>query len=196
MVRCMPPVIIKKYGNRRLYDTGESRYITLEELAARIQRGADVHVLDARTDEDLTQATLTQIVIESRNAAKMLPVPLLTQLIRLGDDALAEFLGRYVTHALELYLQAKRGLQTAAAYNPFAGFPFATPDAFARMFMGAPPEAAAPPPPPSPAPAPPPDDDLATMRREIDELKRAMQGNASGLGKPGTKRRSPKSRRD
>src|SRR5678815_3753125 len=82
-------VLIKKYGNRRLYDTGDSRYITLDELAARVRNGADVRVVDAQTNEDLTQATLVQIVLETGNAAKFLPVQLLTQMIRLSDDALA-----------------------------------------------------------------------------------------------------------
>lgn len=70
-------------SNRRLYDTEASRYITLEELADRIQAGSDVRVIDAASGDDLTQATLTQIIIESRGAAKLLPVPLLTQMIRL-----------------------------------------------------------------------------------------------------------------
>ena len=105
----MPPVLIKKYGNRRLYDTGESRYITQDELAAAIKRGVDVRVVDAKTSEDLTQATLAQLVLENAHAARALPVALLTQLIRLDDDALVEFFGRYVTSALELYLTAKRG---------------------------------------------------------------------------------------
>ena len=79
-------VIIKKYGNRRLYDTGESRYITQDELAAAIKRGIDVRVVDAKTNEDLTQATLAQLVIENAHAARALPVGLLTQLIRLDDE--------------------------------------------------------------------------------------------------------------
>ena len=81
-------------GLRRLYDTGESRYITLEELSEKIRAGQDVRVVDAKTNEDLTQATLTQIIIESRGAARLLPPQLLTQLIRLGDDSLAEFFNR------------------------------------------------------------------------------------------------------
>lgn len=162
-------VLIKKYGNRRLYDTGTSRYITLEELAGKIQGGTDVRVVDAKSGADLTQATLTQIIIESRNAGGMLPVPLLTQLIRLGDDALAEFLGRYLSQALEMYLSARRGLQQAAVFNPFATLPLSATEALARMWMaspyggaGAPPPyggaqsyAPAPPyPPPAPAPEP------------------------------------------
>jgi polyhydroxyalkanoate synthesis repressor PhaR len=162
-------VVIKKYGNRRLYDTGDSRYVTLDELATKIRSGTDIRVVDAQTNEDLTQATLTQIVLETGHAARFLPVQLLTQMIRLSDDALAEFFSRYVTGALDLYLQAKRGMQTIAAYNPLTQLPMAATDALARMWMGnpfggyqgpqyggyaAPPPAypvAAAPPPPAPA---------------------------------------------
>ncbi len=134
----MAPVVIKKYGNRRLYDTGDSRYVTLDELATKIRSGLDVRVLDSQTHEDLTQATLTQIVLETGHAAKFLPVQLLLQMIRLSDDALAEFFSRYVTSALDLYLQAKRGVQTLASYNPLAQLPVAASDALARMWMGGP----------------------------------------------------------
>ena len=61
-----PPVIVKKYANRRLYDGEESRYVTLDELAAKVKRGTDVRVFDAVTGEDLTQATFAQIILESR----------------------------------------------------------------------------------------------------------------------------------
>src|SRR5436190_20432488 len=132
------PIVIKKYGNRRLYDTDESRYITLDELAAKIRAGAELRVVDAQTGEDLTQATLTQIVLETGHAARFLPVQLLTQMIRLSDDALAEFFSRYVTGALDLYLQAKRGVQSISAYNPLAQIPVAASDALARMWMGSP----------------------------------------------------------
>jgi polyhydroxyalkanoate synthesis repressor PhaR len=228
-------VLIKKYGNRRLYDTGDSRYVTLDELAAKIRTGVDLRVVDAQNGEDLTQATLTQIVLETGHAAKFLPVQLLTQMIRLSDDALAEFFSRYVTGALDLYLQAKRGVQSIASYNPLAQLPIAATDALARMWMGSPfggypqpgypqgypqyppgtqPGSYAPPPMPYPpeeaeptnggrrpgtdtdarrrpgtepdieAPAEPrraatePDargDDVAAMRRELDELKAALR---------------------
>ncbi len=185
-------VLIKKYGNRRLYDTGESRYVTLEELATKIRSGADLRVVDAQNGEDLTQATLTQIVLETGNAAKFLPVQLLTQMIRLSDDSLAEFFSRYVTGALDLYLQAKRGVQTLASYNPLTQIPMAATDALTRMWMGGPfgggyqqPYAggyAAPPPPePMPVvatqPSPEPErvTEVAAMRRELDELKQAIR---------------------
>jgi len=183
----MPAILIKKYGNRRLYDTAESRYITLEELAAIIQGGAEVRVVDAKTGADLTQATLTQIIIESRDAARMLPVPLLTQLIRLGDDALAEFLGRYLSSALDMYQQARRGLQAAAVYNPFAQVPLSATETLARMWMASPfaaPPPAAPTAPHNPAPPAEPErpdasgqrNELAELRRELDELKRSVHG--------------------
>jgi polyhydroxyalkanoate synthesis repressor PhaR len=195
------PITIKKYGNRRLYDTGDSKYVTLDELAAKVRGGADVRVIDAQTGDDLTQATLTQIVLETGHAAKFLPVQLLTQMIRLSDDALAEFFSRYVTGALDLYLQAKRGVQTLSSFNPLTQIPMVASDALARMWMATPfgagfqqayPPGYPPPPgytaapPPLPVveePAPPPapveeparGEDVAAMRRELDELKQMMK---------------------
>ena len=204
------PVVIKKYGNRRLYDTGDSTYVTLDELATKIRGGADIRVIDAQNGEDLTQTTLTQIVLETGNAAKFLPVQLLTQMIRLSDDALAEFFSRYVTSALDLYLQAKRGVQSIASYNPLTQIPMAATDAIARMWMGGPfaggpppsypgyaqvqPSPSfvpAPPPPPEPEPgvdAPPQrDSEVAMMRRELDELKAAIREGLAA--KPAKKRK-------
>ena len=210
------PVLVKKYGNRRLYDTGDSKYVTLDELAAKIRSGADIRVVDANTNEDLTQATLTQLVLETGHAARFLPVQLLLQMIRLSDDALAEFFSRYVTGALDLYLQAKRGVQTLAAYNPLTQIPVAASDALARMWMGGPfggggypqpYQGYAPQPSQSftPAPPPPHDDDappdahdggdrsnVAAMRRELDELKQAIrEGFAAKAPKPAKKKKPP-----
>jgi polyhydroxyalkanoate synthesis repressor PhaR len=170
-------MLVKKYTNRRLYDTEESRYITLEELAEKIRAGEDATVIDAKTGEDLTQVTLTQIIMESRGAVRILPVPLLIQLIRLGDEALAEFLGMYLSQALDAYLALKRGAQAIAPINPLAGLPFAATNALARLLLGGlvDPSAAgaapAPRPPPKPAPA---ESDVASLRRELDELKREV----------------------
>ena len=170
-------MLVKKYTNRRLYDTEESRYITLEELAEKIRAGEDATVVDAKTGEDLTQGTLTQIIMESRGAARILPVPLLTQLIRLGDEALAEFLGMYLSQALDGYLALKRGAQAIAPINPLASLPFAATKALARLFLGGlvDPAAAAPAPVPRPAPKPAPaESEMASLRRELDELKREV----------------------
>ena len=156
MLGVTPLLVVKKYPNRRLYDTAESRYITLEDLAARIKAGSDVLVQDATTGVDLTQSTLTQIILESRGGARLLPVPLLLRLIRLGDEALAEFFGRYVSWALELYVQAKQGARALMPMNPLVQAPFAATDALARLVLGATqwvnPLA---PPPPAPASAAP-----------------------------------------
>jgi polyhydroxyalkanoate synthesis repressor PhaR len=169
------PMIVKKYSNRRLYDTEDSRYITLDELAQKIRRGSDVRVVDAKTGDDLTQTTLTQIILES-DAARLLPVSLLTQLVRMQDDALAEFFGRYVSAALELYNQARSGVQQVTPYFPFAQVPLQAADAFFRMFSGGAPPRPAPPPAREPEPEPaPPRDDVADLRRELEELKRAFR---------------------
>lgn len=179
-------MIVKKYSNRRLYDTEDSRYITLDELAHKVRRGSDVRVVDAKTGDDLTQATLTQIILES-DAARLLPVSLLTQLVRMQDDALAEFFGRYMSSALEIYNQSRHSVQQVSPYFPFAQVPLQAAEAFFRLFSGggSPPRAAAPPPPrePEPEPPPPPRDDVADLRRELEELKRAILH--AGVGKRG-----------
>ena len=210
-----PPVVIKKYGNRRLYDTGDSRYVTLDELALKIRSGTDIRIVDAQTNEDLTQATLTQLVLETGHAAKFLPVQLLTQMIRLSDDSLAEFFSRYVTGALEMYLQAKRGVQAIPGYGAISQIPIAATDALARMwgmgpmgmagmagfpspyqpqaypqgYQAAPPGPinVAPPPPPDEPPAPTHTGEVAAMRHELDELKQMLRDSMTAK-KPAAKK--------
>ena len=175
----MATITVKKYGNRRLYDTAESRYITLEELAEKIRKGADVKIVDAKSGQDLTQSTLTQIIVESRGAAKLLPVPFLLQLIRMRDDALAEFMGRWMSWALAVYTQAQRGARAVAQYNPLAMAPFAATNALARLLNGpaawSEPDAPPPPPPPEAEATPEPANDaVAELRRELEELKKTL----------------------
>ena len=164
--------LIKKYSNRRLYDTTRSRYISLEELAETVRSGKEVRVVDAKSGADLTQLTLAQIIFESKSAARLLPAQLLTQLVRLSDDALAEFLGQYVSAALDLYLQARQGAQALAPYVPFGGMPFAGQNPFARLWSA---PAPAPVPPAAPSPPPPPSGEVAALRRELDELKASLR---------------------
>ena len=113
-------MVIRKYSNRRLYDTDESRYVTLEEVAERIRAGRDLRIVDVPSGDDLTQATLAQIILDSRGAARLLPVPLLYELIRMGDDGLAEFFGRYMTWALQVYQRVQQGARAMAPYNPLS----------------------------------------------------------------------------
>lgn len=164
--------LIKKYGNRRLYDTDTSRYVTLEELTAKIRDGAEVRVVDAKTGEDLTQPTLTQIIFEGRGAQDLLPSPLLHQLVRLQDDALSEFFGRYLQGALELYLTAKRNAQSIMPFNPFLGLGAVAPGFGAWQQPQPQPPAVAPQAPAGPPAASP--QDLDALRRELDELKRSL----------------------
>lgn len=135
-MRYHPAMVVKRYSNRRLYDTGESRYVTLDEVATRIRQGEDVQFVDAPSGDDITQSFLAQIILESRGAARLLPVPLLYRMVRMGDDALAEFFGRYVTWALDVYLKTKQSARTMAAANPFAALPLAATDAFMRWLGG------------------------------------------------------------
>ena len=180
--------IVKKYSNRRLYDTDESRYITLDELAELVRGGSDVFVQDAKSGEDLTQVTLAHVILESRGGGRLLPVPLLVQMIRMGDDALAEFLGRYMSWAMELYLHAKNGSGALFPHNPLAQLPFTAGNALARVLMNGGPwargrsrpapdvravQASSPrdtPPPPAAA-----GEDIAELRRELEELKRELR---------------------
>jgi polyhydroxyalkanoate synthesis repressor PhaR len=172
-------VPIKKYGNRRLYDTEQSRYITLDELADIVRRGErkDLRVVGAKNGEDLTTATLAQIIVEGRGAARLLPVPILIQLIRMRDDALAEFFGQYVALALEVYLQTKKGVQ---ALGPF-GQLFDPSAGLSRLFgLGSRQPAVPGAPPPHPAPPAAPaaraaGDDVAALRRELEELKERVK---------------------
>ena len=182
---------VKKYGNRRLYDTEGSRYVTLEEIAERVRMGEDLKVVDAKSGHDLTQVTLAQIILESRGAARLLPVTLLKQLVRMRDDALAEFFGRYVAWALEVYLQLKGNARAVVPWNPLADL--AMPGILKRWFGGNPPPAAGEPtPPPFPdepaSEGPDVSDELAALRRELAELRRTVEDS-----RPARKGRRPAS---
>lgn len=98
-------VLLKKYANRRLYDTDQSRYVTLDEVAAIIKDGRQVEVVDAKTKEDVTAFILTQIVLEeARNKNVLLPVPLLHLFIQYGDTILSEFFEKYLEQTIKTYL--------------------------------------------------------------------------------------------
>ena len=83
-----PKIVIKKYENRRLYDTSNSRYINLEEVAEMVRKGGEVQVVDAKTNEDLTRTVLTQIIVEETKGRELgLPLELLRQLVLASDSA-------------------------------------------------------------------------------------------------------------
>lgn len=97
--------VYKKYGNRRLYDTGTSRYATLDDIARTVHQGRRVQVIDAKTQEDVTAFILTQIILEeSRKKNFLLPIPLLHLVIQFGENILQDFFQRYLEEVLKNYL--------------------------------------------------------------------------------------------
>jgi polyhydroxyalkanoate synthesis repressor PhaR len=97
-------LIIKKYGNRRLYDSSNSRYVNLDDIASFLREGKDVKVVDAKTGQDLTRVTLTQIITEdAKNRPSGLPLELLRQLVLASDEVRQEFLMWYLKHAFETF---------------------------------------------------------------------------------------------
>jgi polyhydroxyalkanoate synthesis repressor PhaR len=98
----------KKYANRRLYDTEKSAYVTLDDVMQGIRQGRHVEVVDAKTGEDVTAFTLTQIILEeSRKKNSLLPVPLLHLIIQYGENILSEFFEKYLEQTLRNYLSYK-----------------------------------------------------------------------------------------
>lgn len=109
-------VIVKKYGNRRLYDTSSSTYVNLEDLAKMVRNGTDVQVVDANTGEDLTRVTLTQIIVEdAKGQPTGLPLELLKQLVVASDHAGREFIMWYLRSAFDAYQKMQGALQSGVA---------------------------------------------------------------------------------
>ena len=109
-------VIIKKYANRRLYDTSGSRYINLEDIATLVRNGKDVQVVDAKTGEDVTRVTLTQIIVEdAKEQPTGLPLELLRQFIVASDRVGQEFIMWYLKSAFDAYKKVQNGLESRLA---------------------------------------------------------------------------------
>ena len=105
-------VVIKKYGNRRLYDTSGSRYVNLDDIAALIRKGVQVQVVDAKSGEDLTRVTLTQIITEdAKDKPTGLPLELLRQLIVASDQTRQEFVMWYLKSAFDTYQTVQDAVQ-------------------------------------------------------------------------------------
>jgi polyhydroxyalkanoate synthesis repressor PhaR len=99
------PVTIKKYANRRLYNTGTSSYVTLEDLASMVKAGEDFVVYDAKTGEDITRSVLAQIIFEQENkeGQNLLPINFLRQLIRFYGDSMQMLVPRYLEASIESF---------------------------------------------------------------------------------------------
>jgi polyhydroxyalkanoate synthesis repressor PhaR len=121
-------VVVKKYANRRLYNTETSTYVTLEDLAAMVRSDRDFVVYDAKSGDDLTHAVLTQIIVEQegrKDGHTLLPIPFLRQLIRFYDDSIGRMVPSYLQFSLENLVKEQekfRSQITSAFSNPAAAF--------------------------------------------------------------------------
>lgn len=173
------PVTIKKYANRRLYNTETSSYITLDHLAAMTREGRDFKVVDAKTEEDITHNILTQIIMEEESRGQtMLPVNFLRQLISMYGDSMQAMVPGYLDASMDSFRrnqeQFKSAVEGAFANSPFANTPFAELakrnmamfEAAAQAFKpGAKPGEAA-----STAAAASKDDEIAALKAELGRL--------------------------
>ncbi|MCW3836540.1 polyhydroxyalkanoate synthesis repressor PhaR [Sphingomonas canadensis] len=171
------PVIIKKYANRRLYNTETSSYITLDHLAAMTREGRDFKVIDAKTEDDITHNVLTQIIMEEEaRGSQMLPVNFLRQLIALYGDSMQAMVPGYLEASMESFRRNQEQFKSAVE-GAFANSPFAE-IAKRNMAMF---EAATSAFKPGTAPAPAPasaaasgegkDDDVAALKAELSRLQ-------------------------
>lgn len=108
------PTVIKKYANRRLYDTGRSSYVTLDDLCEMVKEGLDFVVYDAKSGEDLTRQVLTQIIVdqESKEGQNLLPVGFLRQLISFYGDNLSPLIPNYLEQTIETFSKNQEELRT------------------------------------------------------------------------------------
>lgn len=180
-------VVIKKYANRRLYNTSTSAYVTLEDLAQMVRDGVDFVVYDAKTNDDLTRQILTQIIFEEESRGEaLLPVQFLRQLIGFYGDQMQSVLPSYLEMSLESFSRQQEqlrgqfsrtfgaapgaGLMEEAVRRNMTMFEQAM-----RMFPGfaypRPEDAPNATPAPEPEPAGEGDDALAEMRRQMDEMR-------------------------
>lgn len=167
-------VLIKKYGNRRLYDTTGSRYVNLDDLAAMVRAGKDVRVVDAKSGRDLTRVTLTQIITEdAKDKPTGLPLELLRQLIVASDEMRQEFLMWYLKSAFDTYEKLQSAVQNRLSEVQSA---ILSPVDMMRRFLSAT---------TSPPQRTEEDTELQTLRKRVEELE-------GQLARPGHAKRSLK----
>jgi polyhydroxyalkanoate synthesis repressor PhaR len=121
------PVVIKKYANRRLYNTDTSTYVTLDDLAAMVKGGRDFVVFDAKSGDDLTHSVLTQIIVEQESrmgGQTLLPIPFLRQLIRFYGDSIERLVPSYLQVSLEMLAKEQEKFRKtfADAFTPSGAF--------------------------------------------------------------------------
>jgi polyhydroxyalkanoate synthesis repressor PhaR len=169
-------VIIKKYANRRLYDTESSSYITLERLAEMVRQKREFKVVDARSGEDITHNVLTQIIMDEESRGEtLLPVSFLRQLIGLyGGGQMQSMLPQYLEASLEAYQrnqsQMRDALAGAFTANPFAELARRNMELFQSAATGLGPAPGAEPEPPASG-----DDELERLRAQLADLQAKVE---------------------
>ncbi|MGU3391751.1 polyhydroxyalkanoate synthesis repressor PhaR [Sphingomonas sp. M1A8_2b] len=165
-------VIIKKYANRRLYNTETSSYITLDHLATMTREGRDFKVVDAKTDEDITHNVLTQIIMEEESRGEtMMPVNFLRQLISMYGDSMQTMVPGYLEASMDSFRrnhdQFKSAVEGAFANSPFADIAKRNLEMFDVAAQALKPVA--------PAPAASKDDEIAALRTELAKLQEKVE---------------------
>jgi polyhydroxyalkanoate synthesis repressor PhaR len=162
-------IVVKKYENRRLYDTANSRYVNLEDIAQLVRDGNEVQVVDAASGEDLTRIVLTQIVVEHAKAPETgFPLDLLRQMVVASGNAGKDSLISYMRSMVEVYQNAYRAFTPALPLNIFE----------APAGKQAAPQAA-PSAPATPAPSAADESAVAELQRRIEELERLVVASRS-----------------
>jgi polyhydroxyalkanoate synthesis repressor PhaR len=195
-------VVIKKYANRRLYNTASSSYVTLEHLSDMVKEGIDFVVYDAKTNDDITRSVLTQIIFEEENRGggqNLLPIQFLRQLIGFYGNSMQAFLPSYLEMSLESFTKqqermrtqfagltpglggATKGMPGMGVYEEQIRQNMALFDRAMKMFSpfayARPEDAPAAPAPaePPPAPAAPSEDSLADLKRQLEAMQAQIE---------------------
>ena len=166
-------VVIKKYANRRLYNTESSSYITLEHLAAMTRQGRDFRVVDAKTEEDITRSVLTQIIMDEESRGQtMLPVNFLRQLISMYGDSMQAVVPGYLEASMDTFRRNQEQFRSAVE-GAWAGSPFAELAKRNMAMLDA--AAAAFKPAPRPATATSKDEEIAQLKAELARLNEKIE---------------------
>ena len=172
-------VIIKKYANRRLYDTESSAYITLERLAQMVRQKKQFRVIDAKSGEDITRSVLGQIIMEEESrGATMLPVNFLRQLISMYGDSMQSVVPHYLEASLEALQrnqsQFRDAMAGALATNPFAELARRNMEMFTAAAAGRKPADAAKPAEPGKPAGEDTKSELAALRAQLQEMQKKL----------------------
>jgi len=184
------PTTIKKYANRRLYNTSSSAYVTLADLAKMVKSGEDFVVFDAKTNEDITRGVLAQIIFEQEGieGQSLLPITFLRQIIRFYGDSVQALLPSYLEFSIDRFTGEQQKMREAAArsfgQNPFSTTPFAALEEMTRKNLAAFNQAlamfspfVAPATPSTPAvKEPPAASDLDELRAQLSDMKKRLDG--------------------